>query len=281
MKVWAHTLVRNEEKYLWFAVSSVADYVDKVMLWDTGSGDNTLLVVEELRKKYPDKIEFEEVGEIDVDGFTQVRQRMLDKTKSDWFIIVDGDEVWWDSSIGEVRRLIEEKGDSLETVVSRYYNVVGDVYHYQEENAGRYKIDGKVGHLTIRAINRKIPGLHFEKPHGQQGLVDGAGLLIQNRDPSKRFWAQNYSYLHFTFMPRSSSRDEDLKVPKRKIKIKYELGREFPRDFYYPEVFFRPKPPVVKDIWERADWQYLLRAGLETPLKKIKRIVFPSKKSGY
>ena len=99
MKIWAHSLVRNEERYLWFAVTSVIDYVYKVLLWDTGSSDNTLNIIRELRKAFPNKIDFKQVREVDKDKFTLMRQKMLDQTKSDWVILVDGDEVWWDDSI--------------------------------------------------------------------------------------------------------------------------------------------------------------------------------------
>ena len=78
MKIWGHTLVRNEERYLWYSVTSVIDYLDKLLLWDTGSADNTLKIIKELQKKYTDKILFREVGSVDKDNFTKIRQQMLD-----------------------------------------------------------------------------------------------------------------------------------------------------------------------------------------------------------
>ncbi|OGM04444.1 hypothetical protein A2715_05060 [Candidatus Woesebacteria bacterium RIFCSPHIGHO2_01_FULL_39_32] len=280
MKIWAHSLVRNEERYLWFAVTSVIDYVYKVLLWDTGSSDNTLNIIRELRKAFPNKIDFKQVREVDKDKFTLMRQKMLDQTKSDWVILVDGDEVWWDDSIKKIVETIHSKGNSLETLVHGYYNVIGDIYHYQEEKAGRYTIDGHVGHLTIRAINQKIPGLHFGKPHGQQGIFDSKERLIQDRDKKKRFFIDEKLYLHFTHMIRSSSLKDDLKVMKRDIKAKHELGTPFPLDFYYPEVFFKPRPDIVHLPWSKMGSRYFLRAFFETPLRKFKRRVFKGK-SGY
>lgn len=51
--ITVHTLVKNEERYLWFAVTSVIDYVDKMLLWDTGSTDRTIQLIKELKKRYP------------------------------------------------------------------------------------------------------------------------------------------------------------------------------------------------------------------------------------
>lgn len=278
--IWAHTLVKNEERYLWYAVMSVVDHVDKILLWDTGSSDKTLKIIEEIKKAKGDKIDFRECGAVDPVEFTKVRQKMLDETKSDWFLIVDGDEVWWKDSIRLVVETIQKEGETLETIISPYYNIIGDIYHYQEEAGGGYHIDDRFGHINIRAVNRRIPGLHLEKPHGQQGFYDKEGVLIQERLPKYRKFL-DASYLHFTNMRRSFSAGEDQNVPKRKIKFKYELGIPFPAGFKHPEVFYKNSPDIVSSPWQKMSGKYLLRAGAETVLKKIKRRILPKKTVGY
>jgi len=277
MKIWVNTLVRNEDRYLWFAVTSVIDWVEKVLLWDTGSTDNTLKIVKELQRKYIGKIEFEEIGKVDIEEFTNARQAMLAETKSDWVLILDGDEVWWEDSVRQATEIIQQKGKELESIVSSYYNLVGDIFHYQEEKAGMYEIDGRIGHLSIRFMNRRIPGLHAERPHGRQGYFDENGTLIQERDSSKRLFIDKKAYLHFTHLVRSTGKDE---VIKRSFKYKYELGIEFPRDFYYPEVFFKPRPSFIPSPWQKMDKNFYLKSLFLTPLRKIKRRFYRSK-SGY
>ncbi|HJX58976.1 MAG TPA: glycosyltransferase [Patescibacteria group bacterium] len=277
--IWAHVLVKNEERYVWYAVTSVIDFVDKVLLWDTGSTDKTPRIIKEIQKRYPGKIDFKEFGEVTPQGYTDLRQKMLEETTSDWFMILDGDEVWWEESIKEVVRRIQEKGDRMESVVVRMVLPIGDIYHYQEEEAGMYKIDGRVGHLTIRFINRSIPGLYTAKPHGQHGYYDENNILIQGRTPAKRMFVDR-SYMHLTHLIRSSGLMEDRKVPKRDIKYKYELGRPFPKDFYFPEVFFRPKPEIVASSWGRMSAKFFSRALIETPLRKIKRRIY-KRRIGY
>lgn len=278
MTIWAHTLVKNEERYLWFAVGSVAPYVDKVLLWDTGSTDNTVKIAKELTKRFPDKIDFKEVGNVDINQFTVVRQEMLERTKADWFLIVDGDEVWWDEQIKTMVDLIRDKGNSLDSIGCRFYNLVGDIFHFQDESAGKYTIDSRVGHLTIRAVSRKIKGLHFGKPHGQQGLLDADERLIQDRPPLGRYFIDQKTYLHFTHLKRSAS--GDVNVPKRMPKLKYELGKSFPLDFYYPEVFFKDKLDIVSSPWFTMDVYFRARSYIETPPRKLKRKLVKSR-SGY
>lgn len=279
--IWAHVLVCDEEKYIWYAVTSMIDYVDKVLIWDTGSQDATPQIIKEIKKFYPNKVETENIGRVDINVFTKIRNEMLKKTTSDWFIIVDGDEVWWDDSIREIFNIINHEGDHLDTIVSSYYNVVRDIYHHQDEAAGRYNFNGFTGHYNIRAVSRRITGLNFQKPHGQQGVYDGSGCLIQERDKKYRKVITKKAYLHFTHVIRSSSRKIDLEVPKRSKKLKYDLGRNFPLDFYYPEVFFRKRPEIVESVWEKATLGYNLQAFLQTPLRMFKRRFLGSRKSGY
>lgn len=278
--IWVHTLVKNEERYVWYAVMSVIDHVDKVLLWDTGSTDKTVEVINEIKKIKGEKIDFKEIGSVDPEQFTKVRQQMLEQTKSNWFLIVDGDEVWWNNSIKKIVDTIQKEGDNLEMIVSPYYNIIGDIYHYQEEEAGRYQIDGRHGHINIRAINRNIEGLHFEKPHGQQGLYDQNGILIQERNKKQRKFI-DAPYMHFTNMIRSYSRQSDLKVPKRKIKYKHEIGLSFSNDFNYPEIFYQERPTIVPSPWDKMSKSYYVRGLGETFLRKVKRRLIPFKNSGY
>jgi len=277
MQIWAHTLVKNEGRYLWFAVESVINYVERLLLWDTGSTDSTRDIIKILKKKHAGKIETASFGDVTPEQYTMLRQEMLHKTKSDWFIIVDGDEVWWDEGIENTSNLIRNEGNEYETIVSNYYNVVGDIFHFQEDAAGMYKIDESRGHINIRAINKSIPGLYTAKPHGQHGYFDDKNNLIQNRTSSRRYHLNQKAYLHFTHVARSTSSDKDLLVPKRKMKLKYDLGISFPRDFFYPQVFFRGYPEIVPSPWNNRDKVFFTKSIIQTPLRKIKRRIIRNK----
>jgi glycosyltransferase involved in cell wall biosynthesis len=279
MKIWANTLVKNEERYLWFSLMSVLDYVDKILIWDTGSSDKTLQIIQEVKNNYPEKILFKEVGEVDPIAYTKMRQKMLDETKSDWIMILDGDEVWWDDSMKMVTQTIEKSGSDLDSIVTPYFNIVGDIYHFQKESAGRYKIDDKIGNHTIRFMNRKISGLYTSRSHGQHGYFDKSDTLIQDRNSKRRRFVQA-PFLHFTHMVRSVNTEFDIKVPKRKGKYKFELGVSFPLDFYYPEVFFEQRPKNVDSVFRSMKSRELVKSIVQTPLRNIKRSLIKSK-TGY
>lgn len=279
MTIWVNTLVKNEERYIWYAVKSVIEYVDKIIIWDTGSTDSTVAIINRLKADYPNKIMFKEIGEVDAGSFTSAHQKMLEETKSDWLLILDGDEVWWRSSIEKVVEIINTK-PILESIVQPFINLIGDIYHFQDPAAGRYNIDGITGHLTIRAVNRKIPGLSFQKEHGQIGLYDKFGKLIHERPKRRRLYLDE-PFLHFTNLPRSSDRKFDKRVPKRAFKYKYELGHELGRYFYYPEVLFERRPDIVPCPWSKRGNGYVLRSLIETPLKIVKRKARINMKTGY
>lgn len=281
MEIWAQTLVKNEEKWLWYSVTSIANHVDKILLWDTGSTDGSMEIEKELVRKFPDKIGLAERKITSASDFTNVRQEMLDATKSDWFIVLDGDEIWYEDSISQVIKSIKSNTGitGMESVVVPTINLVGDIFHHQEESAGRYKFGSRIGHYNLRAVNRQIPGLHSQGTHGVWGWADSENKMIQDRNQEKIKFI-DAPYLHTTFLPRGGSEVSDSEVTKRSKKLKRELGEKFSLDFYYPEVFFRDRPEIVSSPWDIMSSQFKFRAFFETPPRKIKRRIWWGK-AGY
>lgn len=278
--ITAHCLVKNEARFIWYSIMSVIKYVDKLIIFDTGSTDGTLDFINEI-KKTPEakgKIIFEIVSGPFVE---EIRQKMLDITSTDWFVVVDADEIWWDESIKKIIDTINEKGSNLETIIVPFYNLVGDIFHYQEKSAGRYHLAGKIGNLGLKAVNRRIRGLHGYGPHGKFAWIDEKGVSIENRNSNKILFLDT-PYLHATHLVRSGNLNTDKLVYKRSKKRKHELGIPFPSDFYYPEVFFRLKPRIVPSAWEIMSFGYKFRAFFETPLRKFyRRSIMRFKEHGY
>lgn len=260
MTIWVNTIVNNEENFLWFSVMSVVDYVDKVIIWDTGSTDRTTEIIRELKKVKGDKISFKEVGRVSPDQFTKMRQKMLEQSRADWILILDGDEVWWGGSIKKVLNEINKK-EEIEGVVVPMYVPVGDIYHFQDEKAGRYKILGRTGHLSLKFISKKIPGLHADWPYGKEGFFDNENKLIQER---KKIIFLDAPFLHLTHLKRSS---------KERIyeKFKHEIGNKVKGDFKFPEVFYSRYPAFITSPWSEISGTDLIKARILTPLRKIKR----------
>lgn len=276
MKIYAHTLFKNSEKWLWFSVTSVIDHVDKVLLWDTGSTDNSWQIAKLLKDKYGDKIDLKQYGEVTTETFYKARQEMLDTTDADWFVVVDDDEIWWEESISKLKLKINNSKD-IEAFVVPTVNLVGDIFHKQSDSAGRYKFGDKLGHYNLRAVKRSIEGLRSVGAHGVWGWADKDGKQIQERNTFKIIDAP---YLHTTFLPRSKDLQNINNVPKRLKKIKYEIGNKLPLNYYFPESFFKVRPEFIESPWKNMTIPYRLRAMLETPFKKIRRR-FKNEKVGY
>ena len=276
-KIIVHCLVKNEERFIWYALQSVLPFVDKVMAWDTGSSDKTIDLIKSIKSS---KISLKEVGEVDQDTFTSMRQQMLDATPKDftWVMILDGDEVWPKDSIKEVTGFAKQHPD-YDSIVVRTNNLVGDIYHRLPESVGKYTLVGDTGHLALRFMNLKtIPGLNTQRPHGQQGYFDKQGTLVQDRNPKKIKFIDVY-YHHATHLVRSSSHQLDKQVIKRGFKLKYDLGRKVNK-FQIPEVFFSKKPKIVPTVTQKASLFFWIKSGVLTPLRFVKRIFF-NKKQGY
>lgn len=263
-------VVKNEDKYIWFAIMSVIKHLDRLLIYDTGSLDNTVKIIKLLKDNFQNKITFKEVGEVDSTGMTKLRQKMLEETKSDWFILVDGDEVWWEESILEVLDIIQIKGDSIYCIVNPVINLIGDIYHFQDDSLGKYKILNKTGHFNIRAVNRKIEGLSVKNEYPLEGFFDKNEVLLQNQPEDKILFCET-PLLHFSNLSRSSVQKGDDSAVKRKSKLKYDFGKKFPKDFKYPEVFFENFPNFVPNPWKKRSPYFFARAGIEYPLKILKR----------
>lgn len=261
MKIWVNTIVNNEENFIWFAIMSVVDYVDKILVWDTGSDDKTVEIIKEVIKGKGGKVEFKGVGKVDKNEFSRMRQRMLEESHCDWILILDGDEIWWEQSIKKLKKIIDETGERIDGVVVPMKVPVGDIYHFQEEAAGQYKISGRKGHLSLRAINKKIEGLHVDWPYGKESFLDKNNLPIQER---KNTIFLNAPFLHATHLSRSAKL-------RRFDKFKYEIGKRVSEDFKFPEVFYRKYPGFVPSPWTKLSVKDKIRSYLLTPLRKLKR----------
>lgn len=267
-KIVAHTIVKNESRWIWYVLMSVLPYVDEIIVGNHGSTDNTLEIIKSINSP---KIKIYDFSHISNERYSEVRTCMMTKTKTDWLLILDGDEIWPKSAIQNTLDIINH-GFDLDFIVQPMYNLVGDIYHYQPESAGKYHLCGHKGHVTIRAINiKKIGDLKFQGAHMQQGMFDPQGVLIQDR-PHAKFVYQPIKYFHTTHLHRSNL---DQKVQKRTAKFKYEWGVPFPKNFSYPEVFFLPHPKIVPDIWEPRSFLYNLNALWQTPLRSLHRYLTP------
>ncbi len=256
MKIVCHCLVKNEENFIWFAINSVIEYVDEILVWDTGSTDRTVEIVKSITNP---KISFKELGELDSQGISAARQQMIDETSADWLFILDGDEIWHKQQIEQQINELQTQGSKYDLVVTPNKMLVGDVYHFLPESLGEYKIHNRKGHLNIRFI-KNTPRLRIEGKYPFEAFVNKDGVKVQDLPIERILFSANY-YLHTSFLPRSS---------KDKKKFKYELGESFALDYFYPEVFFNPDAPYVVNLWKQMEIGYKLKSIALIPIRKLR-----------
>lgn len=257
----AHTIMKNEENWIWYAIRSVLPFMDHVIVFDTGSSDRTLPIVKTIHSP---KVALEEKGTQDREGLISLRNEMLARTETDWFLLVDGDEIWPSSAMKLVVEKIAKAPEDLWGIVVRTRNCVGDVWHYQSERAGKYELVGRKGHLSIRAY-RKIPGYRWKGVYPLEAYCDPRGEPINRKVNHLAF--VNAAYWHVTHLPRSRrSRDVLDRIPKYKLEVGI-LAKQ-PE---LPEVFFSERPQIVPSPWIQPTRTRKLLAALVTPMRKIKR----------
>lgn len=231
--ITAHCLVKNEENFIYYTIKSVVDFVDNILVFDTGSTDKTVSIVEELAKEYPGKIIFEQKGLADGKRHTELRQEMVERTKTEWFMILDGDEIWTKRVMEEALNVIKTK-PTIESILVPFYLCVGDIYH-RTFRKGPMKMLDRQDFFYPRFI-KITNGVHWSGDYNQDTLLTGEG---------KVFCADNNSvilqekYWHMTHLKRSSQDDNDYSSGgNRRIKRRlsyFIIGRKINEPA--PEVF--------------------------------------------
>ena len=46
-----HCVIKNEERWIWFAINSILDIAGEVLIYDTGSADKTVEIVKTIKSK--------------------------------------------------------------------------------------------------------------------------------------------------------------------------------------------------------------------------------------
>lgn len=266
-KITVNTLIRNEQRWIWYALMSVIDLVDEIIVWDTGSSDDTIKIIETINSP---KIKFSQKGVVDPDSHTKLRQEMLSNSDCDWLLILDGDEIWYhDSLVSCIDATIQNP--HLSGIISPFINLVGDIYHFQDPSRSHYQIGSHIGSYNIRLINRKIPELHVTNPHGRQEYRNQAETAIQNF-PVDQLLLVDKPYLHTTHLLRSKNITDDAATLKRSFKYHYELGHNFPKSFVYPEVMYFTPPSIVPSPFNLRSPEYVITSTCIEPIRFAKKL---------
>ncbi len=250
-EITVHMVVKNEDQWIWFAIMSVIEYVERILIFDTGSVDNTVEVIRTIMDKpqYKNKIYFEEIGKVSVQDFYKVRQRQIDMTDTDYMMVVDGDEIWWKEGMEELQEIIDKHSPMC--IATKFFMPAGDLYHYRDFNRELYSVAGVNGSISTRVISMNIPGLVCGGDYGVEGYHGRNGSIADYKN--YEYKVMEHFYFHCSKLRRSSAIWGDESIKYRRKKITDEWDYEFPKDYHYPEVFYLPRPPIVPNPFDSKD----------------------------
>ena len=198
--ITAHCMVKNEDQFVAFAIRSVIEHVDTVLVFDTGSTDSTVDIVEQLAAEFPEKIVFEQKGPCDKRRHTELRNEMVDRTTTEWWMILDGDEVWTDRGMQEATSIMSSES-SVACIIAPFYLCVGDIYHASWR--GKHMVRGKRAHAMPR-FYRNTKGIHWSGEYERDQILDEAGIEIHQK---KEVVFLKNRYWHCTHLLRSTASD--------------------------------------------------------------------------
>jgi glycosyltransferase involved in cell wall biosynthesis/Tfp pilus assembly protein PilF len=155
-------IVKNEETFLKQCLESVKDYVDEIIIVDTGSTDGTL----EIAKQYTEKVYFHPWE----GSFSKARNQALTYASGDWIFIIDADEEIVQESDKKLREAVRDAGsaDAIYcNIISTYSNGAKSSRHNSERlfrNNGVIHYEGIV-HNRVEGPSKiaasKIEIMHY------------------------------------------------------------------------------------------------------------------------
>jgi glycosyltransferase involved in cell wall biosynthesis len=252
--ITVHCVVKNEEQWIWYALMSVLDKVDRVLLLDTGSTDKTLDIVKTIDSQ---KIQIEQIKvENDIE-FPKLRQRQIEQTDTDWIMVLDGDEIWQADMLDKAVFRIKQAQQNILASFVHYFEFVKDTRHYyMGHEQKRFPLHNRqeYGWYAIRFM-RNIENLVCEKPYGLEGYFINGQELQRYGSSTDYIWNDDVYYFHARNLLRSSSEEKDKEVMQRVEKRHFAKIGEIPKiyrgiEIKYPEVFSFEKPTIVPDIKE-------------------------------
>jgi tetratricopeptide (TPR) repeat protein len=151
-------IMRNEAARLEGCLASVADFVDEMVLIDTGSRDDSVAIAQRLGAT---------VHQLAWPGdFAPARNHALERVRGDWVLVLDADERLRPEAREPLRRLMAEPEALAITLLRRELGAAQAPYS------------------AVSRLFRRHPALRWSRPY--HSMIDDSVLAIQAREPHWR-----------------------------------------------------------------------------------------------
>lgn len=170
-------ICRNEEKTIFRCLHHVADFVDEMVIVDTGSTDRTV----ERARRFTDRI-FDFPW---VDDFSAARNFALARARGEWILILDADEVIYEAELAALRALVRGGGAT---------GVVLDLHQF-EINYDRLAFDDDIPWPSIET--RVDPKLRLVRNTGWLRFVGRIHESLDSTRPSDMDVRPQIKFAHY------------------------------------------------------------------------------------
>lgn len=242
-KITAHCVIRNEELWIWYVINSVLDCFDKIIICDTGSEDHTLEILQTIKS---DKIEIIKkpklLGNDFKYNFTKYKNELIDMTKTPWWFLLDGDEIFSTQGLKEMIEKLSQITNNITTLSVRM----------------KYFVESLHRVATIDPIE----SYKFVRTGAHRWALGYGDILLAEPQPKKEqrlaHWYKqkkwDFECFHLTFLERSKTCDGEEFTYRRKARFSRTIHGQLYRGKIgyngpYPEVFYRNDvPKIVKKL---------------------------------
>jgi len=203
-------IVKNEEKFLPQCLESVKDYVDEIVIVDTGSTDSTV----DIARKYTDKVFFHPWE----GHFSKHRNQSIKYATKDWIFILDADEVLVKECAQAVRESIKNESiDSIYVVVRNAFDGgTGEAVHNSIRifrNNGKICYEGRVHNRIVGTEMSKIypitilhEGYNLPREESRKKFVRTSELLKKEIEENPQH-PRAYHYLAASYLSEEMLED--------------------------------------------------------------------------
>ncbi|MBG6209527.1 glycosyltransferase involved in cell wall biosynthesis [Labrenzia sp. EL_126] len=209
----AFIIARNEADRISRPIRSVIDWVDEVIVIDSGSTDDTIAVAEKLGARIVHK---------DWQGYGPQKRCGEDQCRNDWLLNLDADEEVTENLATEIRAKFS---DNSYRDADGWRIMIRDMYAHETEPA-----PWAYGYNQIRLYDRRKGRFSDSSVHDTVRPVDGAtianlsGIMAHRSIRSLDFQVGKYN--RYSGMQVEDMRTRDRKLPRSR------LLTEFPVSFF-------------------------------------------------
>jgi len=232
-------LVSNEEYWLPYSLKAIIGKFPRYVIYDVGSQDRTRDIIDWFIPNCGGEIFYRTMPMVPREVQGAFRNSMIAEAKSNYYLIVDGDEVWSEQALDLLPKAIEDMYFGWQ------YNKIYGVVRRKELNYN----------LTHEYVEQRTHHRIYSREAYWLGTHPGEVAGIGQK-PATELDFPNILVHHFHNTLRSSTEDAALKRMERKSQKTYHPGAQQPFNLLDELPILRarvehfPVSPLLEKLWD-------------------------------